>query len=36
MKILFISSGFRAVYYFFEQSVVKAFQMQATIVKFLH
>lgn len=26
MKILFITSGFRAVYYFFEQSAVKAFQ----------
>jgi spore maturation protein CgeB len=26
MKILFITSGFRAVYYFFEQSVVEAFQ----------
>ncbi|MNO42732.1 Spore protein YkvP [compost metagenome] len=26
MKILFITSGFRAVYYFFEQSIVEAFQ----------
>lgn len=26
MKIIFITSGFRAVYYFFEQSVVEAFQ----------
>lgn len=26
MKILFITSGFRAVYYFFEQNIVKAFQ----------
>ncbi|NQX44490.1 glycosyltransferase [Paenibacillus tritici] len=26
MNILFITSGFRAVYYFFEQSIVEAFQ----------
>lgn len=26
MKIIFITSGFRAVYYFFEQSIVEAFQ----------
>ncbi|KGE18064.1 CgeB family protein [Paenibacillus wynnii] len=26
MKILFITSGFRAVYYFFERSIVEAFQ----------